>query len=301
MTSTDGYEADFVITHPLESKIEPTTPMMIIHPALGVPGRYYSRLAEKLCARNNWIIAVQEQRGQGSSGWTASSSKNWGYWTPIAVDFDLHLATLRSKFPDNPLFILGHSAGAILWALWMSKQLKEGKESEVRKQIRGFLVIACGVIDYRIHPSRTLLPFSLFVASASYILGWFPGERLGFGGPAEAKNFMLDWCHNIWTGNWKPIGCPYDDITENMKNIPVPAYFTTIDSDVFTPPVCCAKFASYLNPSTTTYKTIESKNYEEYRDVPGEVIHIRWARGDAILPIIEDFVVKTLMPKLAKL
>lgn len=299
--SKDGYEADFVVVHPEETKIEPDTPMIMIHPALGIPGRYYTRLAERLCSRNGWIVAIQEQRGQGSSSWTASSYTNWGYWTPIAVDFDLHLSTLRSKFPSNPLFILGHSAGAILWCLWMSKQLIEGKESEVRRQIAGLIVIASGVIDFRIHPSRTLFPFSLFVASVSYLLGWFPGERLGFGGPAEAKNFMLDWCHNIWTGKWNPKGCPYEDITSTFSKIPVPAYFTTLDNDVFTPPVCCAKFSEFLNPATTTYVTIESKKYDEYRDMPGELAHIRWARGDTILPFIEAYVAQILTPRSAKL
>ena len=275
--------------------------MIIVHPALGVPARYYFRLAERLCERNGWIVAIQEQRGQGSSSWTASRSIGWGYWTPIALDFDLHLAILRSKFPSNPLFILGHSVGAILWCLWMTKQLMEGKEDELRRQISGIMVIASGVIDFRIHPSRSLLPFSLWVALVSQVLGWFPGERLGFGGPAEAKNFMLDWCHNIWTGKWQPRGCPHEDITSHFHKIPVPAYFTTLDSDAFTPPVCCAKFSEFLNPSNTTYVTIESQKYDEYRDMPGELAHIRWARGDTILPFIESFLTKTLQQKSAKL
>lgn len=283
-----------MFVHPPADKITEKTVLVVIHPALGIFGGYYAKLAENMAYRYNWIVIVQEQRGQGTSSWRASRRENWSYWTPISYDFDLHLSIIRTSYPSNPLFILGHSVGGILWSLWMAAKVVEGKEAEVKKQISGFLCMASGSIHHAIHPSSSLLAYSWFIASVVTILGWLPGEKLGFGGPAEAKGFMLDWCSNIWTGRWQPRDCPHQDITSAFKRIPVPAHFTTIDKDTFTPPICSSTFAEHLNPATTSYATIVSDSIPEYKNLEPDQAHIRWARGTAFLPIMEAFVNRTL-------
>jgi len=273
--------------------IHEQTVIVVIHPALGVPGAYYSRLAKHLCERNDWIVAVQEQRGQGSSSWRASRTCNWSYWTPVALDFHLHLQLLRDSYPKNPIFLLGHSVGFVLWSLWLAKMTRE-KNEEALANISGLLGICSGSIYYGIHPSNTLLMRSLIITFISNALGWFPGERMGFGGQAEARGFMHDWCRSIWQDDQQPYECPHPHIMKTFKELKIPIRLMTLDNDEFTPPISTEKMAARFNPYYTSYHTIESKGELEYKDLPGDQAHVKWARGKAILPYIEGWIKQTL-------
>jgi predicted alpha/beta hydrolase len=290
--SADGHKADLVVFRPLPEKISVATPVLVVHPAMGVAGAYYDKLAESLVIQYGLVVAVQEQRGQGSSNWRASSSRDWSFWEPITQDFHLHLAIIRQEFASNPIFVLGHSVGSFLWNLWLAKQLLE-KNDKNFNEIRGLVLIACGSIHSPTHPSRILLPYSYFVSFVCHVLGWWPGAKLGFG-DSEAKSFMLDWAHTIWHGNWQPRDCPYPNITESFRRIKKPTLFLSIDSDAFTPPVCTALFASRFDPQYTSMVVINAAAEEEFKGMTGEQVHIRWARTNVMLPHISTFVRRCL-------
>lgn len=295
----DGHEADFVITHPSPEKISQRTVVLLIHPALGVAGAYYLKLAERLCARNNWVVAVQEQRGQGSSSWKASPDCDWSYWTPVSQDFDLHLDIIRKTYTQNPIVVIGHSVGAILWSLWLARaQLENNPRGS---WISAGFHITCGNIYYKVHPARSLLAYSWLIAAVTWTLGWLPGEKVKFGGPAEAKSFMLDWCQTIWDGSIGSRECPHKHISHQFKHITIPLSFTTFDTDSFTPPACTEHLAKMFNPQYTSFEVIRASTEKEWQTMSGNEIHIRWARGTAILPYIERFVNGIVNGSIAKL
>lgn len=287
---------------PPEARVHSKTVVIVIHPALGVPGYYYNKLADWLCERNDWVVAVQEQRGQGSSSWRASRACNWSYWTPVVFDFPLHLQLLRSAFPTNPLFALGHSVGFVLWSLYLAKtQLEGGNAAAI---VSGVLGIGTGSIYYGTHPaSYALLARSIMITMVGYALGWFPGEKIGFGGPAEARGFMLDWCRSIWFDDQQPHECPHPRITNAFKALKVPMRLMTLQTDAFTPPSATARMAARFDPQYTSFHFIDCESEPEYKDFTGEQAHVKWARGTAILPHIESWIAQQLQTqtKLAKL
>jgi predicted alpha/beta hydrolase len=261
----------------------------MIHPAIGTPGKYYDRLAKRLVLKNNWAIGVQEMRGHGTSSWIASSTQNWSYWTPVEMDIDLHLSIIKSLFPQNPIFALGHSAGGVIWSLWMAKMAALGRCHD----IAGLVSICSGSVYYKIHPKSTqCLMLGMWVWTASSALGWFPGAKLGFGGEREAKHFIQDWTHNIFWGHWQPHRCPISDITTKwFKHIHVPKAFISIDQDQYTPHASTLAFISmFPQGGDHTHFKITAKDDLELSKVDLPQLHHRWAKTDSFIPIISNWI-----------
>lgn len=285
----DGHEADFVIFSSAALTVTSGTPVVMIHPALGTPGKYYERLSKKLVLKNGWVVANQEMRGHGSSSWIASSSQNWSYWTSPALDFDLHMAIVKSLYPTQPIFAFGHSAGGILWTLWMAKMAFAGKTHG----LAGFISVASGSVYYRVlEKSMSAWLLGVWVWSTSAAIGWFPGTKLGFGGEREAKHFIQDWTHNILYGHWQPHGCPIPDIsTKWFKEVHIPACFISIDQDQYTPHASTIAFMEmFPKGSDHTHIKVTAKDDPELCKLELPQLHHKWARGDSFIPYISDWV-----------
>lgn len=265
---------------------------MLVHPAIGVAGQYYHRFAQTLVQRNGWIVVVQEMRGQGTSSVRASRASNWGYWTIITQDFDTHLAIVESKWPDNPIFVAGHSASGALWALWLAKKTFE-KES--LSTIKGHIVFTGGDANYLSHPSKNTYLLARISQVVIYTLGWWPGTKMGFGGDAEAKDFMLDWGYNILYGGWNDmLNCTVPKITSELKNVHKPALYVSIEEDLFLPTVCSELLAKHYGSEKVTHIKLRHKDIPSLRDTPIEQIHFKIMRSDEISPIVESWVAKVL-------
>lgn len=103
------------------------TIVYVIHPALGTPAGYYHFLAEEISKSEGAHVVVFEIRGNGTSSEIPSSSKDWGYYTIIENDFEVHIPTVIDMFKNNPLILIGHSFGAQLQSLYMSKLVMENR------------------------------------------------------------------------------------------------------------------------------------------------------------------------------
>lgn len=306
-TELDGHSADLVIFIPQSGKITPSTPILFIHPAIGVAGLYYHRFAQKLVQRNGWIVVVQEMRGQGTSNWRAGPAKNWGYWTIISTDFDAQLSIVSARWPNNPIFVGGHSASAVLWALWLAKQTFE--KSSSLANIKGHLAFTTGDADWKHYPSRNIYWFARMTQVIIHLLGWLPGTRIGFGADTEAKDFMLDWGYNILYGGWDQIkDCTVPRITSSLKQVNLPALYISLAEDALLPTSCTELLARHYGPEKVTHIKLRHKEVPSLKDLPVQQIHFKIMRSDEIFPYIESFVSTVLanpssstLPSLAKL
>lgn len=99
----------------------------VIHPALGTPAGYYHFLAEEISKTKDCHVVVFEIRGNGTSSEIASASNDWGYYTIIENDFEVHIPIVLEMFTNNPIILIGHSFGAQLQSLYLSKLVLENR------------------------------------------------------------------------------------------------------------------------------------------------------------------------------
>ena len=107
------------------------TEVYVIHPALGTPAGYYHFLAEEISKTKGNHVVVFEIRGNGTSSEIASSSKDWGYYTLIENDFEIHVPFVLEIFKKNPIVLVGHSLGGQVGSLYVSKLVLE--KSEIKR------------------------------------------------------------------------------------------------------------------------------------------------------------------------
>lgn len=121
------------------------------------------------------------------------------------------------------------------------------------------------------------------------ILGWFPGRLFGFGGKREAGTVIKDWIVDARTGKWKLANCN-KDLDSNLKNIPIPSLFISLDDDPLTNHNMVKRFADKMNPEITTHLKLNPS--ELNMNAKGVGIHFRWARSTGIIPYISKWVSK---------
>lgn len=165
-------------------------------PALGVAARHYLPMAQAL-AECGVTVALHEWRGTGTSSVRASRRCDWGYRELLDIDLPESFARAGAQQGGLTWFVGGHSIGGQFAALFAALRPDE---------VRGVLLVATGVPDWRKYPRRQQgllrLAFAL-VRPITAVFGYFPGRRLGFGGN-EARTLMRDWAHSGRTGKYAP-------------------------------------------------------------------------------------------------
>ncbi|MGH8492730.1 MAG: alpha/beta hydrolase family protein [Moraxellaceae bacterium] len=243
--------------------------VFIICPAMGVMASYYDRFAEALAARGI-STAITDLRGQGTSSWRASRAVNWGYATMVEQDWPVITAAVQAEWPGLPLYFLGHSQGGQLALLYLAQQ---------PHGISGVMTIACGSTYYRGWPfpqSLKILAQTQFVRVPAATLGYFPGNKLGFGG-RQARSEMGDWANAALHGRYDLIGAGMD-YEEGLKKATVPARVFSLQGDDFAPQGAAAFLASKLPTARHIHLGADALPAAA-RD------HFRWSRQpDAVIP-----------------
>ena len=93
-------------------------------PAMGVPARKYLPLSEEL-NNKGFASALFEWRGIETSSVRASRQHNFGYNEILSHDLPAAIKQVRQSFPDNPIYVLGHSLGGQLGLLLMCQMPDE--------------------------------------------------------------------------------------------------------------------------------------------------------------------------------
>lgn len=158
---------------------------LLFLPALGVQAKLYRQLAASLAGQGISTV-LMEQRGHGRSKLRASRQQDWGFREWLVDDIPAALEWLRQQQPKLPVYLGGHSLGGHLSL--MASALGP-------TPIAGIVLLATATPWHRCYPgfSGWQIRFLITaVTAATRLLGYYPGDRIGFGG-REARTLMRDW------------------------------------------------------------------------------------------------------------
>lgn len=243
--------------------------VFIICPAMGVMASYYDRFAEALAARGISTV-ISDLRGQGTSTLRASRQVNWSYATMVEQDWPALTAAVQAQWPGLPLYFLGHSQGGQLALLYLAHQ---------PAGVSGVITIACGSTYFRGWPfpqNLKILAQTQFVRLPAALLGYFPGNKLGFGG-RQARAEMGDWANAALHGRYELAGRSID-YEAALQAVSVPARIFSLEGDVFAPEGAAAFLAGKVPTARHIHLGVE--------DLPAAARdHFRWSRQpDAVIP-----------------
>lgn len=158
---------------------------LILLPALGVKARFYRHLAAALSAAGIATFLF-EQRGHGESPYRPGRGQEFGYKEYLDVDLPAAIAFARSTAGDQPIYLAGHSLGGHMASIIAGRMGSE---------LGGLIHLACGFPYAGFYPGKVgfgVRVLAWLVPGLTALLGYYPGEKMGFGG-REYRQLMMDW------------------------------------------------------------------------------------------------------------
>lgn len=233
--------------------IGPIRANLVLHPATGVPQRYYRHFAE-WAARRSVGTLTYDYRDFGESlhrpmRESESTFADWLIHDQSAAD-----RVLSELAPDGPLWSLGHSAGG-LGLLFRN----------LNPRVERIITIGSGFAHVSDHPWSYLpvvLAFWYVVGPlGASVAGYLPGRRLLLGADLPAGVY---WQWRKW--------CTQRDFFQSDigKDLPPPKFdigsaklrvLTMID-DVVVPPRAVRKFANAFASGGASFEILNPSDYE---------------------------------------
>ena len=272
ISSTDGVSNKLSIFDCEESKA-----VIAIFPAMGVRASYYQSLAEEL-SNNNFTAITIDLRGNGHSSIRPSRKVNFGYHEMIEYDYPMVVEYIKKHYPNQAIYLLGHSLGGQLASLYTSKNPNE---------IQGLILIACCSVYYKgwfgMQRVQTLLATQAFNLIGN-VLGYFPGRKIGFG-ELEAQGVMNDWAKQARTGKYVLANSNFD-FEKALKQVELPVLAISFEGDNLAPKQAVdnllTKFALNQNQSHLHLEKDDPRN-EKYN-------HFNWVKKPkGVVEIIEQW------------
>ncbi|MGW1678687.1 alpha/beta hydrolase family protein [Saccharopolyspora sp. NPDC002376] len=255
---------------------DPSSPVVVLVPAMGVPARYYRPFVADL-HRQGLTVVTFDLRGQGESKPLAARGVRYGYQSLID-DLEGVLDLVESVLPQAPRFLLGHSLGGQIAMLHSARH---------QERVQGVALVASGSVWFRSFPGyyklRTLIGTQV-VASASTLLGYWPGHRFGFGG-RQAAGLMQDWARQARTSEYRLKGSA-TDYEAALGEVRMPLLTVSVAGDRLAPRSSVDHLAGKARHALRT-----SKHYT--RDTSGaeNLGHFSWVRnGGALSRWIRDWI-----------
>ncbi|QMU78050.1 alpha/beta fold hydrolase [Streptacidiphilus sp. PB12-B1b] len=202
-------------------------PVVLVLPAMGTAARHYTPLVRALHAAG-LSVAVCDLRGHGESRPRPGRGVRFGYREIVEQDLPAVLDAVQAAFPQAPLLLLGHSLGG---------QLGMVHCGVFRPRLAGAVLVASGSAWYRCFGPRAglrRLVHSQFAVLVSAVIGYWPGERLGFGG-RESARLMRDWARQMRTGRYRAHGA-CADYERALAEVALPVLAVDVADDELAPP-----------------------------------------------------------------
>ena len=113
LRASDGHYIHAIMWLPDEES-KATAPIAIVQIAhgMGEHALRYERLAEKL-TRSGYAVIANDHRGHGKTAIMLGDFGRKG-WRRMVIDLREINRDIKTKFPDSPLVLMGHSMGALL-------------------------------------------------------------------------------------------------------------------------------------------------------------------------------------------
>lgn len=246
---------------------DPTAPLLVFLPAMGVPASFYRPFAERMRARGI-DVRVTDLPGQGQHPMRARQGDDYGYREVVEDLIPDLLRQTRRQYPQRPLLLGGHSLGGQLAVL---------ASHDVADKVQGLVLVAAGTAHWRTWPRGKRLRAALTVhaiSATARVLPWYPGQRLGFGGD-QSRRFMRDWSRNARTGVYAPEGGlqTAGQLRERLASVALAALSVRIGGDPVAPPGAADALCALLPAAAHSTVTVPGVT----SDAPWRR-HFSWAR-----------------------
>ncbi len=241
---------------------------LLMLPALGIQARLYRRLGGLLAEAGIGMTAL-EQRGHGRSALRPSRHCDFGFREWLTADIPAALEWLQAREPRVPVFLAGHSLGGHL-AL-MARSLHPDRVAGVVLLTTATPYYGC----YRGVPRMQIRFLISAVPLLTALLGYYPGDRLGFGG-REARRLMADWLVMARENRYSASGMEAEDLEGRVRSDDCPVLSVYCDRDDLAP-------LSAIEGVTRRLDRRRIETFEISSDALGvRADHLSWARHPAV-------------------
>lgn len=265
VTSADGH----LFCVRLLTQSDRRAPLVVICPAMGVRGKFYTPLAEAL-HHAGLQAASFDSRGQGSSSLRASRRIDWGYDDLLTQDYPALLAAVRRELPGAPVFFWGHSQGGQLACLYLARHPDAA---------RGIVLTASGTVYHRGWPfpqSLKILTQTQLLRSISLALGYWPGDKLGFAS-RQARREIGDWADCALSGHYRLQGAIQDDDAK-LEKLTTPVWAFSLAGDDFAPFGCTTHLLEKMPGAKRLHRHLDGNS------LPSDCLHhFNWAKNPQAL------------------
>ena len=247
-------------------------PVIVCLPALGVRAGFYAQFATGLAQACAAAVITADWRGKGMSSLRVTRKHPFGYAEVLHQDLPALIAKVQQLFPGRPCYMLGHSLGGQMALLYASCH---------HGMLAGVILVAAGSNHYAsfsgLNGIKRMLGLRM-IRLVTQVLGYFPGETLGFAG-TESKNMMLDMTHeSLWPTYKVQNGTmPYNQL---LTELSLPVLILSLEGDSMVPSTCAQTLANKLKTAAVERRTLLARDHGLER-----FNHFKWARQPA--PVVE--------------
>lgn len=232
ITSNDGIPLH-VYKWSQQGEGESRAVVQIVH-GMAEHAKRYEHFARAL-VRKGYAVYAEDHRGHGK---TAGAVENLGYfadkngWDLVVGDVCLLTQTIRSRHPDLPVFIFGHSMGSFLTRDYISKYHKEikgvilsGTSGDVGSKAAFGIVLAALISLVKNKKSKSPLmdklsfgQFNKAFKSVSTPFDWLSRDK------DAVKKYLDDpYCGSVFTLGF------FQDLFHGLRRINQPEIFQKVD------------------------------------------------------------------------
>ncbi|MGW3626418.1 alpha/beta hydrolase family protein [Streptomyces sp. NPDC000880] len=263
------------------SQTDPAAPVLVVLPAMGMIARHYVPFARALHKRGMTVVTT-DLRGHGESLPIPARGVRFGYREIVEHDIGAVLNEAAKAFPHAPVLLLGHSLGGQLGVVHCGL---------FQPRLAGVVLVASGSAWYRTFglPTglRRLMLSQLYVVGAA-LLGYWPGERLGFGG-RESARLMRDWARQLRTGRFRVKGA-CADYELALRTVELPVLAVDVENDELAPPRAVGHLCGKM-PAAGVQRWHYTRAAAENRPLD----HFRWIRHcGGLVEKITEWVLQTV-------
>lgn len=236
---------------------------ILLLPALGTPARYYDRVALQL-ASQGLDTHTLELRGCGESPLRPARNCDFGFRELLDEDIPSALRMIGAGTDGTPVWLVGHSLGGHLATI---------SANRLASVIDGIALIACGspwLEAYDAAMRRRIRTLTMLIPVCNALLGYFPGDRIGFGG-RQPRRLMRDWRQLALSGRYHAEGIE-EDIEAGIARYAGPVLSLRMADDTFAPATATRAVTDKLVQAVLRESVLDAKTLGACAD------HFRWAR-----------------------
>jgi predicted alpha/beta hydrolase len=260
---------------------DPGSPVVVILPAMGVSARFYVPLVRAMHGAGLSAVTT-DLRGQGESTPPVSRNSGFGYREIVEADLTTVFAAIADRFPAAPVVVLGHSLGGQLALLHLARHYPAADGP----RISGVILLASGSAWHGGFAGwrgpRNLI-FSQLFALTARVIGYWPGDVLGFGG-RQSRGVMRDWARQARTGRYLlSDGSDYDSALRTLR---MPVLAVDVEGDDLAPPGAVSHLCTKV-PNARL-----SRHSYARADADGRCLgHFRWVRyHQGLVPVLNAWI-----------